>query len=57
MTLILWACDSDSMTDIELAELVQLLGLPESVTPITPSQAPPLEQKENQGESSTLAEE
>ncbi|KAF9654060.1 hypothetical protein BDM02DRAFT_1190125 [Thelephora ganbajun] len=35
---------------IEIAELVQLLGLPESAIPPTPSQAPPPEQKENQGE-------
>jgi len=40
---------------IELAELVQLLGLPESVTSTTPSQAPPVEQKEHEGESSTPA--
>ena len=37
--------------DIEIAELVQLLGLPESVIPAPPSQAVPLEQKESQDES------
>ena len=47
-------CDSYSWhVDIEIAELVQLLGLPESVTPAAPSQAPPPEQKESQGEGST----
>ena len=56
MILISGACDSDARrADIEIAELVQLLGLPDSVRPA--AQALPLEQKENQGENPPLAAE
>lgn len=41
---------------MEIAELIRLLGLPESVIPAVPSQAPLLEQKEDQGENSAPAE-
>ena len=41
--------------DVEIAELAQHLGLPESVIPTAPSQAPPPEQKEHQGEGSVSA--
>jgi hypothetical protein len=54
--LISWTCDSNPWhADIEIAELVQLLGLPEPVTPVAPSQvqAPLPEQKGIQGENST----
>lgn len=47
-------CDAD----VEIAELVQHLGLPESVIPTVPSQASPTEHKgEGEASAATPAEE